>query len=539
MEEKDFIGEIVKFQNSLRSLNHGNVEAVKQSIVDSVFTKSEHGIREIAHEIVFIPSVTNIDVNAVASLLVSLNKIDCCEFLKKLKTYVAEEIINPSKEANNKEKSFAFNLLRKCYIAGLYNDTNIFEYVQRFPKSRKLNFFLLFSFMAPEIQRKSPELFTRLKRVVESIHVSDKTVQNYINNFDTLPLLDLIEYGCEKNSDVYKVVYGDASSVADDTVLPNTPFAPFSSLHIKTAGALKAFLQGKQEVKEEKLTKSDMFDAALNDDVNTLIKCIDEYKINVNAVNPTGMTALHCAASLGHELCVRILVERGARINKKNDWGETCLHYAAKYGSFCTVEYLVTKGGDIFAEDSSRWTPFIDSVDSGSLPISIFLATKGSDMNRRARDGKAPLHIAASNDYLPLCEFLVMNGAAIDSKDDTQKTALHIAASEGNLNICEFLCVNSAEIDSRDLSGRTPLHYAAFYGHVDVVESLIDHGANPDSVDTCGSTPIMLAAAGGFLACVECLVYKKADIFIVDNAGKTALELAQVPEIRDYLGSLV
>ena len=534
---------ILEFQSNFRLLSSENVEEIKEKILKSPLSKDEQGLRELAHEFVFLLSVTNIDTKNVANLLVLLNSQES-ENLQKLKVFVADEIINPSKDANNNGKAYAFRLLRQCYHSGLYNDTNIFEYVQRFPKTRKINCFLLFCFLAQEIQQKSPELFSRLKTTIESLKIADKTIQKYIDNFDSLPLIEFVEYGCEKNSPAYEIMYGDKSKVADETVLPYLPFASFSSQRIKTAKDLKEFLvpekdKSREIPKDKKLTKDDFLESAKNDDVQTLLACIETGKFNIDSADATGMTALHYAASFGHIQIVKILVEKGARINKKNDWGETCLHYAAKYGSLCTVEFLVTKGGDIFAEDQSRWTPFIDSVDSGSLNVTVFLATKGSDMNRRSRDGKAPLHIAAINGDLPICEFLVLNGAAIDSKDDSQKTPLHFAASEGHLNICQFLCNNSADQDIRDLTGRAALHYAALFGHVDVIECLIDHGSNPNCVDNSGTTPLMLAASGGYLACVECLVFKGADINMVDSAKKTALDLATASQIRDYLGSLV
>ncbi|MGH9662220.1 MAG: ankyrin repeat domain-containing protein, partial [Bryobacteraceae bacterium] len=53
---------------------------------------------------------------------------------------------------------------------------------------------------------------------------------------------------------------------------------------------------------------------------------------SVNAANPAGDTAVHVAASLGHDTVVQTLVELGAEINVKNKRGITPL-VAAMFGS--------------------------------------------------------------------------------------------------------------------------------------------------------------------------------------------------------------
>jgi hypothetical protein len=53
---------------------------------------------------------------------------------------------------------------------------------------------------------------------------------------------------------------------------------------------------------------------------------------NVNAANPAGDTAMHVAASLGHDTVVQLLAELGANLNVKNKRGITPL-VAAMFGS--------------------------------------------------------------------------------------------------------------------------------------------------------------------------------------------------------------
>ncbi|EAX91900.1 ankyrin repeat protein, putative [Trichomonas vaginalis G3] len=528
------LAKIIEIQKVLYELNSSNIEHVKEVIINSPYIADQHGMREITHEFCYVVQKYPIDVRLLAALLKEIDQAD--EKFGKLKVFLAEEIINPAREINNTSKAGPFRLLRYCYLNGLYNDTNIFDYIQRFPNSRKLNFFLLFCFLEPEIQYKSPELFGRLKQQIESLKISDKYIQNAITNFNQLPLLDLIEFGCEKNSVNYQIRYENSNDVPDDAPVP---YNPFESIIRKFSNAkeYREFLQNPHK-QPEKLTKAEFLEAALTNDIELVSKCIQS-GIHVDAADGRGQTALINAASQGHCFMVDYLLSCGAKVNKKGSWGETCLHTAAKCGSFTTVETLLSHGSDIYCEDESRWTPFFDAIDAGALPVAVILATKGTDLNRCAREGQTPLHVAAMNDYIAIAEFLVTNGAKVDSMDDQKRTPLMVAASRGNIQIIQFLVASGAVPDTKDLNGRTALHHAANASDVSVVEALLNLGAHPNSSDSFGRTPLMVAAAANCLACVECLVFKGADVFAVDTAGKTALEYTTNEEIKEYLGSLV
>ena len=49
---------------------------------------------------------------------------------------------------------------------------------------------------------------------------------------------------------------------------------------------------------------------------------------SVNARSDSGFTALHFAATEGHEPCARVLLEYGANVDAEDDLGATALHYA-------------------------------------------------------------------------------------------------------------------------------------------------------------------------------------------------------------------
>ncbi|XP_020681715.1 probable signal recognition particle 43 kDa protein, chloroplastic, partial [Dendrobium catenatum] len=70
-----------------------------------------------------------------------------------------------------------------------------------------------------------------------------------------------------------------------------------------------------------------------------------------NAEDADGRTALHFAAGLGSEECIKVLAEAGVSVDQRDGAGLTPLHMAAGYGRAGAVRALVEAGADAEAED--------------------------------------------------------------------------------------------------------------------------------------------------------------------------------------------
>eukprot|EP01098_Paradermamoeba_levis_P008930 TRINITY_DN3687_c0_g1_i1.p1 TRINITY_DN3687_c0_g1~~TRINITY_DN3687_c0_g1_i1.p1 ORF type:complete len:149 (-),score=46.69 TRINITY_DN3687_c0_g1_i1:114-527(-) len=79
--------------------------------------------------------------------------------------------------------------------------------------------------------------------------------------------------------------------------------------------------------------------------------------VNINTIDTLGNTALHWAASGGHEDTVEILLDRGAKVNPQNNSGDTPLHLAAwrNHPEACAV--LVKGGADRNVKNKEGKTP--------------------------------------------------------------------------------------------------------------------------------------------------------------------------------------
>ena len=68
-------------------------------------------------------------------------------------------------------------------------------------------------------------------------------------------------------------------------------------------------------------------------------------RADVNAKGNSGITALHEAATRGHEGSVRLLLEKGADLNAKDKYGMTALNLADIFKHEVIAQLLLSIGG--------------------------------------------------------------------------------------------------------------------------------------------------------------------------------------------------
>ncbi len=131
-----------------------------------------------------------------------------------------------------------------------------------------------------------------------------------------------------------------------------------------------------------------------------------EHRIDVNARDNEGRTALMKAAELGEVESINKLVKRGADVNARDNYGFTALTYAAFEGQVEAIEVLVRCGADV---------------------------------NAKANNGIMALMVAAAVGQAKSIEALVRCGADVNAKNEEGKTALTIAQDEGHSSIVSLL----------------------------------------------------------------------------------------------------
>ncbi|KAF2877210.1 hypothetical protein BDV95DRAFT_663982 [Massariosphaeria phaeospora] len=167
----------------------------------------------------------------------------------------------------------------------------------------------------------------------------------------------------------------------------------------------------------------------------------DEYKLSPEAfkINSTG-TPLHLATEFGATSCVRVLLKFKIDINAMDVYGQTALHRVA-------------------SEDS----------ESHEL-ICALLINGGANILLRNREGKLPIHVAVSytsldNETLEILKMFIDGACPVAILTSTTPgfpggvTPLQLACKSGHAIMCQYLYEKGANVHHRDNSGRTALHW--------------------------------------------------------------------------------
>ena len=158
-----------------------------------------------------------------------------------------------------------------------------------------------------------------------------------------------------------------------------------------------------------------------------------------------------------HEL-VRLLLTSGAEANGKDRSGRTALHEAASMGHNETIKVLLAHGADVNAAGTLGYTPLHEAIGPYS-PIETveLLLLEGAVANAKNDRGQTPLHIAALWGVQGAAALLMQHGADVNARDANGDTALHLAARfNKSAPVVELLLANGADVAAKDNRGRTP-----------------------------------------------------------------------------------
>ncbi|PCG94078.1 Hypothetical protein PENO1_080360 [Penicillium occitanis (nom. inval.)] len=200
--------------------------------------------------------------------------------------------------------------------------------------------------------------------------------------------------------------------------------------------------------------------------------------MDMNLTDQVGRTPLLWAAEMGHEVAVRVLLEKGADIESKDLGGRTPLQWAAKGNHEAVTELLLEMGAIIDSRDLFGQTPLIQVAKGGHQTVARLLLAKDADMESKDCRGHSPLSWAAKNGDVVITKLLLEKGATVESKDKTRQTPLSWAARMGHENVVMLLLEKDADMESKDLRDQTPLLHAVKNGHKTIVKLLLEKGAD-------------------------------------------------------------
>jgi uncharacterized protein len=232
-------------------------------------------------------------------------------------------------------------------------------------------------------------------------------------------------------------------------------------------------------------------------DVGT-VRALLEKRVDVNAVQADGTTALHWAVDGDAAEIVRVLIRAGANVKAANRYGATPLWLAALNGNAAIIGMLLEAGADAAATSSEGETALMVAARTGKLDAVNALLSRGADPNVKENwRGQTALMWAAAEGHALVIEELVARGADVQARSHGGFTALLFAAREGRIAAVEALLKAGADMNDSLPVRRRPAQnavtpatpevglnvflLAAANAHYELAAWLLDRGADPNA----------------------------------------------------------
>jgi hypothetical protein len=118
---------------------------------------------------------------------------------------------------------------------------------------------------------------------------------------------------------------------------------------------------------------------------------------DLKAKSSVGWTALHCAASNGHEAVARLLLEKGVDIEAKENNGQTALHWAAWNGHEAVVRLLLQRGANAQAKGKNGWAALNWAASKRHIVVVQLLTVAAKSSSLSPRGAQLPPRPHSSN----------------------------------------------------------------------------------------------------------------------------------------------
>ena len=285
-------------------------------------------------------------------------------------------------------------------------------------------------------------------------------------------------------------------------------------------------------------------DAIAVGDIEETRHLLDSGDLCVNALLPSGLTALHLAVLSRQRDIVRLLLARGAAVDISDADGWKPLHAAAREGTVPITNILLEFGADPLAlTDDGKTARSLASNDNvrralsvamenalapkhtSSSPVEVETVVEGCTApsnqrpahHRSSSAASSPVEGSLPSPTSKVVSFppSVMLRQAITDSDEKEVehllsehnesslalnctdlagiTPLHQAVLDENLTIAKLLLNDKrVNIHVRDVDGWTPMHAAAATGAPQIVQLLIESGASTRAPTTDGQSPLQL-----------------------------------------------
>ena len=249
-----------------------------------------------------------------------------------------------------------------------------------------------------------------------------------------------------------------------------------------------------------------LIQAVKTEDVESVRGLLNQ-RVDVNAPQGDGATALHWAAHRDNLAIADLLIRSGARANVADDAGATPLHLACTNRSARMVERLLAADANANAALLNGETVLMTCARAGEAGAVTALLARGADANAMEREHhQTALMWAVAHKHPDVVRLLIDARADIRARsliysqtvvgEQTQRagreelnytvsrggaTALLFAARVGDDESATLLLKAGADANDAQPDGVSALVLAAHSGNGRVAALLLEHGADPNA----------------------------------------------------------
>jgi len=257
-------------------------------------------------------------------------------------------------------------------------------------------------------------------------------------------------------------------------------------------------------------------------------------------------TRLVDAVKAGNSAAAVTLLQKKVNVNAPEPDGTTALHWAARHDDATLVDRLIRAGADAKATNRYGVTVIALACENGSATVVERLLKAGVSANTTGSLGETALHLCARTGRPEAVKVLIAHGAAVDTIENWRgQTPLMWAAAEGHAATMRVLIEAGADVNARSSiiawerqrteeprdkwlppGGLTPLLFAARDGKLESAKVLLSAGADANVVDPDRHTALILSLVNGHFDVAAALIQAGADVNMEDKVGQTALYAA-------------
>ena len=216
-------------------------------------------------------------------------------------------------------------------------------------------------------------------------------------------------------------------------------------------------------------------------------------RVDVQATQADGATALHWAAYRDDLDTAMRLLGAGANAGAENDYGVTPLSLVCTNANASMVQALLAAGADASAAVSTGETVLMTCARTGSVDAVDALVDHGADVNaREGLQNQTALMWAVAQGHTGVVRALLEQGADVEARS---RVSRHVISRhlQSDLKYGERGRSIGSDAEETDVGGFTPLLFAARHGEIESARLLLDAGASLNDAAPDGASVLGIA----------------------------------------------